>query len=519
MSKASGPGPTPAPGVLRALPIRARIALFGTAVVVLAVVAFGGLVDLLFERSVYGSQDQVLQHRSQQVAGPPAGRTVRLSGFPRRIDARRPEVPVDLRTSGDTFTEFLDAGGGAIFSTGEIDGRAPRVPAAILREARTTGHALVTIQDSGLAVRVSVRPVLAAAPTLTEGQPASTGPVAVPALVVVGQSATAVLAEVNQLRLYIFLAALLSLVGALAASWIVAGRALRPLDDMTATVEAVGSASDLRRRLPAAPAPDEVGRLTGAFNGMMGRLEEAYGRLEGALDSQRRFVADASHELRTPLTTIRTNLGLLLGRNDIDPRDRREALRDMQGEAERMSRLVEDLLTLARADAGQVLEMERVDLVALCEEVCRLGRRTYPGRRIDLSRPAVPPLMANADSLRQLLWILLDNAARHGGQGGNTRVSLVTDDEGVVLSVTDDGAGLDPGDHERVFERFYRSDRARGAGGAGLGLSIARWIVQQHGGHISAGPNPAGWGARFTVRLPLGSPPGERTATQRLNVA
>jgi len=508
------------PGSLQALPIRARIALFGTAVVVLAVVVFGGLVDLLFERSVYASQDQVLQQRSQQMAGPFDGRGSRFSGFRGRIDPQRPQVPVDLRNSGDTFTEFVDSGGASIFSTGEIDGRAPRLPASIVREARTSGRALVTFDDSGLQVRVSVRPLRATPLGTTAGTSAPPGSTIVaPAFVVVGQSATRVVAEIAQLRLYLTLAALLSLLGALAASWIVAGRALRPLDHMTATVEAVGSASDLRRRLPAAPADDEVGRLTGAFNDMMGRLEDAYGRLEEALDSQRRFVADASHELRTPLTTIRSNLGLLLGRSDIDAQDQREALQDMEGEAERMSRLVQDLLTLARADAGQTLEMGSIDLARLCEEVCRQGRRIYPGRRIDLTRRALPHVEANADSLRQLIWILLDNAARHLPERGHIRVALMQDTEGVVMTVADDGSGLYPADHERIFERFYRSDRARGAGGAGLGLSIARWIVRQHGGHISAADNPAGPGALFTVRLPLGSPPRAGEKHQERDVA
>ena len=500
------------PASLLALPIRGRIALFGTLVVVLAVVVFGGLVDLLFERSVYANQDQVLQQRSQQMAVSTDSRGGRFTGFPRRIDPQRPQVPTDLRSSGDSFTEFLGGSGASIFSTGEIDGRAPRIPASILRQAQQTGHALVTITDSGLQVRVSVRPLVATDLTTTAGTPAAPGTTTAappPAFVVVGQSATRLLAEITQLRLFLLLAALLSLVGALAASWIVAGRALRPLDDMTATVEAVGSASDLRRRLPEAPAHDEVGRLTGAFNAMMGRLDEAYGRLEEALDSQRRFVADASHELRTPLTTIRSNLGLLLGRSDVSTQDRREALQDMEGEAERMSRLVQDLLTLARADAGQVLEMAGVDLPSLCEEVCRQGRRTYPGRRIDLSRGAVPAIAANADSLRQLLWILLDNAARHISDGGHIQVTLAPEPEGVVMSVADDGVGLAASDHDRIFERFYRADRARGAGGAGLGLSIASWIVQQHGGHIRAADNPAGRGAIFTVRIPWHQPPGE----------
>jgi signal transduction histidine kinase len=483
--------------LLAGLPIRARIALFGAAVVLLTVVIFGALVDVLFEHSVYAQQDQSLERRTLSMvsdSGRPRG--AQGVGPVRGIDPGRPQVSVDLRNSNDTFLEFIDRDGAPILTTGEVDGRAPRVDRSLLQQATTSGNVLTTIEDAGLVFRVSVRP-------LPSGRIEIPSTSAQPAFVAVGQSATSIVGEVNQLRLYLLLAALLSLVAALAASWVVAGRALRPLDNMTETVEAIGSASDLGRRLPAVLAGDEVGRLTGAFNAMMGRLDETYGRLEGALASQRRFVADASHELRTPLTSIRSNLGLLMGRADISAVDRREALQDMDAEAQRMSRLVADLLTLARADAGQQLEMATVDLPALCEEVRRQARRTYPDRTVELARRPVPPLKGNGDSLRQLLWILVDNAARHTRAGGRIAVSLVAAAGEVRLVVADDGDGIAASDRERIFERFYRADRARGVGGAGLGLSIARWIVLQHGGRIVAGPNPEGAGAAFTVELPL----------------
>ena len=484
---------------MRRLPIRARIALFGAGVVLLTVVIFGGLVAILFERSAYNQQDVLLERRSQQLTAVDRGTATdptRVPGLPRRLDPQRLQVPVDLRTSSDTFIEFFDRSGNPLLSTGEVDGRSPRLPAGLVDTARTAGHELTTIQPGGVDIRVSLQPLRAGAVGFaTAGQQ--------PAYVLVGQSAAPIAAEVRQLRLYLLFAAILSMLAALAASWVVAGRALRPLDDMTETVEAIGSARDLGRRLPAAPAADEVGRLTGAFNAMMGRIDDAYGQLEGALDSQRRFVADASHELRTPLTSIRSNLGLLLGRRDISAVDHREALHDMDTEAQRMSRLVQDLLTLARADAGQRLELTTVDMPRLCEEVCRQARRTYDRRRFELVRKPVPPITGDADTLRQLMWILIDNAARHTGAKGLITVVLDRGPESVQLTVTDDGEGIPAADRERVFERFYRADQARGAGGAGLGLSIARWIVEQHGGRIRAGANPAGRGARLSIDLPL----------------
>ncbi|MFN2464970.1 MAG: sensor histidine kinase [Candidatus Dormibacteria bacterium] len=309
----------------------------------------------------------------------------------------------------------------------------------------------------------------------------------------------------------------MSLVAALAASWVVAGQALRPLDTMTETVEAIGSAQDLRRRLPEATVRDEVGRLTEAFNGMMGRLDDAYRRLEEALDSQRQFVADASHELRTPLTSIRANLGLLMSRSDISAADRAEALQDMDAESRRMSRLAADLLTLARADAGQRLEMAPVDLPRLGDEVVRRARRAYPGRHFGFSRERALRVWGNADSLRQLLWILLDNAARHTDGGARAHVTIDAGPGTVRLVVTDDGRGIPPADQERVFERFYRADPARSTGGAGLGLSIARWIVEQHGGRISVANSGHSGGAAFTVELPAAPAEKRRNVTRAGN--
>jgi signal transduction histidine kinase len=476
------------------LPIRARIAIFGAGVVLLTVMIFGTFVDLVFERSLRDQQDTTLRRKSEAVMR----RSGLAPGAPRKVDPTRFAPPTDLRSSNDAFTLFLDSEGAVIITNAEIDGRPPRIPQALLAGARAHGEDLATMRDSGVDLRVDVRRVPTGA-LVVGNNPRE------PAFVVAGQTTGPIDAQVERLQLYTVLGALLSMLGALALSWLTAGRAMRPLDTMTTTVEAVGSAQDLRRRLPAAPANDEVGRLTRAFNAMMGRLEEAYSRLQEALEAQRRFAADASHELRTPLTSIRSNVGLLLHRDDISAVDRTEALHDMAAEAERMSRLVDALLTLARADAGQRLEMATVDLEKVCEETCRVARRTYPGRRIELSRRPVPSLTANGDSLRQLLWILLDNAARHTLDGGRITVSVDRDLESVRLAVGDDGAGIRAADQERIFERFYRGDPARSPAGAGLGLPIARWIVEQHGGRIQASSNPHGGGTIITVELPLGA--------------
>jgi len=300
------------------------------------------------------------------------------------------------------------------------------------------------------------------------------------------------------LRGFLVLAFVVVLIAALVASWLAAGRALRPLVTVARLMEEIGLTRDLRRRLPVTKSQDEVGRLSEAFNGMLQRLEETQQQLTGALEAQRRFVADSSHELRTPLTTVRSNAGLLLQRTDLAEEDRQAALRDIASESERMGRLVGDLLTLARADAGQQLQHQLVELAGLVHEVTDQAQRAHPSRTVSVWTERAE-VSGDAEALKQLLWILLDNAVKYTHDGGRIDVRLVRRDA-LDLSVADDGVGIPDGDEERIFGRFYRADAARSGEGAGLGLSIARWIVEQHGGTIGA-RNRAGGGAEFTVKL------------------
>jgi signal transduction histidine kinase len=237
---------------------------------------------------------------------------------------------------------------------------------------------------------------------------------------------------------------------------------------------------------------------------MLRQLEDAYHRLQSALVAQRRFVADASHELRTPLTTIRGNVGLLLKRDDIASEDRVAALNDIAGESERMSRMVQDLLTLARADAGYHLEMAPIDLLPILQEVTRQAQTLQPSRRIELVDGVPAPVQGNPDAIRQLLWILVDNAFKHTGDHGRIQLRLENGQRTARLVVVDDGPGIVKEDLERIFERFYQSDASRSGEGTGLGLAIARWIAKEHRGQVTAANNPQG-GAAFTVELPAGS--------------
>jgi signal transduction histidine kinase len=291
--------------------------------------------------------------------------------------------------------------------------------------------------------------------------------------------------------LLIGLPALLLLVGA--TTWVVVGRALRPVESIRAEVESIG-AQDLHRRVPESGTPDEIGRLAHTMNAMLGRLEDA-------TDRQRRFVADASHELRSPLTGIRAQLEVDLAHPDAA--DWQTTEREVLVDAIRLQRLVDDLLALATTDASALdaASREPVDLDEIVlSEARRLRSRTT--HDVDTTRVSGAQLTGNRDQLARAVRNLLDNAARHADS--TVTASLAESESAITFVVVDDGPGIPVEQQQRIFERFTRLDdaRTRDNGGTGLGLAITREVVVAHGGTITVDSAP---GARFTVSFPLGA--------------
>jgi signal transduction histidine kinase len=300
--------------------------------------------------------------------------------------------------------------------------------------------------------------------------------------------------------------------GGVLAVWIgsllLAGGALRPIATMTRTARAIAVSRGFSRRLPEPKGRDELQQLARTFNEMLASLEEAY-------RTQQRFVADASHELRAPLTAIQGNIELLARIQEMPPEERAEAVSHLEREVGRLSRMVGELLTLARADAGQAIERRPVELDAvLLEAVAEMG--SAPGRpRIEIE--AVEPLLVEGDSdrLKQLILILLDNALKYTPGAGEIRAALRREDHDGLLHVADNGVGIPPDDLPRIFERFYRADpaRSRDPGGTGLGLAIAKWIVDQHEGDITV-DSAVGSGTSVSVRFSLLVPPEPASAPE-----
>lgn len=406
---------------------------------------------------------------------------------------------------GGTVTDFQDTGGGpgsllspsetlaqvigpdgALIESSEGSKSASLLTGSQLRAARAGVVAVTTTLPDGVQAR------LLAVPVTNSG----IRPSPVPIVVVVGTSRELGMAAVNRVRTGLLIAGpLAALLGGVGA-WLVAGAVLRPVERMRAQAAAI-SAGDPSARLVLGPRRDEITRLGVTFNELLARLQQA-------LTQQRTFVADAGHELRTPLTLLRAELELA-ARPGRDRASLASAVRAASADTDRLIRLAEDLLTLARADDPRAtMRHEPVPLHEVTRDAVNAtaARVHARGVRLDmtLSTQLVP---GDPDRLRQVIDNLLDNALRHGPDHGTITVTLAAAGQGMTsLRVADDGPGFPPRFASRAFDRFTRADPARGAEqGTGLGLAIVAAIVAAHSGRVTADNRRSG-GALVEVLLP-----------------
>ncbi|MFI5962258.1 sensor histidine kinase [Streptomyces asoensis] len=293
-------------------------------------------------------------------------------------------------------------------------------------------------------------------------------------------------------------------------------RGLKPLSDMAHTAHGIAShdltesASRLPLRADAPGGGPEVEELRTAFNTMLQHIDDSLAVRAEAEQRLRRFVADASHELRTPLMSVRGYADLFQYAAANAPQERDKHLARLRAEAARMGFLLDDLLLLARLDAAEVetpLRMEDADLVELVEQAADAFRASHPGHALTVAPgPAAVPLRMDPHRIRQVLDNLLTNAAVHTPAGTPVRVAVCVSSGTARVSVADEGPGIPPGDRERVFDRFYRVDKARSRdrGGSGLGLSVARSLARAHGGALELDEDAGA--TVFRLTLPLAPP-------------
>lgn len=289
-----------------------------------------------------------------------------------------------------------------------------------------------------------------------------------------------------------------ALLVALAGGWFLAGRALKPVEAITQAAQRI-AAGDLSQRLTVPRSSDEIGRLAVTFNDMIARLDDSFQQV-------RRFSADASHELRTPLTVMKGETELAL-RRPRSAEDYRLVLESSLEEIDRMSRIVDELLFLARADLGEVrMESKPVRLDTLMEDIQRQATVLGQEQQVQVAVGAIEPVTVLGDELRlrELILNLVDNAIKYSHRGGKVELALKRDRNVARLSVVDNGIGIPPEAQARIFDRFYRTGDARThyKKGTGLGLSICKWIAEAHQGRIEV-QSTIGQGSQFTVVLPL----------------
>jgi len=297
-----------------------------------------------------------------------------------------------------------------------------------------------------------------------------------------------------------FVVAPLILMISAGTAWTLAGRMLRPINEMVNDVEAISDGRSLHRRIPVEDLGDEIGRLGSTLNAMIGRLETSFAAL-------RRFTADASHELKTPLTVLRADIerAMTTGQGSTE---QLVALEEALQESARMADLVESLLTLARADEGRFdLHREPVEMEPLVREVAETANILGEYAGLHVSLPALQPVTILGDRvrLRQLFLNLVTNAIKYTAKGGKVELRLEASDGVAVFTVKDTGIGIAGADLPFIFERFWRVDRVRSRGGerggVGLGLAISQWIAQAHGGSINVSSR-LGRGSAFAVTIP-----------------
>jgi heavy metal sensor kinase len=450
--------------------VRVRLTLWYVALLAVILVGFSALLYASLARDLRVELDRWLSERELQIADNMEIRNGRID-----LGDAAGELGSDALVAAYNLDGSQVVGGGTARSRASL---APAL-AALPRGER----AYQTLEAAGEEWRVLT------APAIDRGM--------VVGVIQVARSERDLEAALRQLVLLMALAIPLTLLVAVAGGLFLAGRALDPIARITRAAARIG-AEDLSRRL-AFRGDDELGRLAATFDGMLDRLERAFQR-------QRQFTADASHELRTPLALMTSQVEVALGR----PRpaaEYRRVLASVHEDARRMTQLVAQLLTLARADAGEEITVrEPLDLAELIVDLVAALEPLAEARGVSLrTGPIVSAVVAGDQTrLTQLLVNLVDNAVKYTASGGEVVVALASEFGAAVVRVDDTGVGIAPEHLPHIFERFYRTDKARGRedGSTGLGLAISQWIVHAHGGDIAVTSEP-GRGTTVTVRLPL----------------
>jgi heavy metal sensor kinase len=456
--------------------VRIRLTFWYAGVLALSLIAFALVIYYAAGNIFHERQDESLRSTAQTVASAYVEELAEAHSL-----SKAGEVVLSEITFPNRYVQLTDSTGQPLAASANLAGSTISIPASVLADARTRGFSHATING----LRVTVVP-------LSTDQALGYAAVAEPLSVVE--------AGLRELRRDLFAGVLLVLLLASTGGYFLARKSLAPIALMNSQTQRI-SAENLSARLDVNNSRDELGRLATTINDLLARLEDSF-------KEQQRFIADASHELRTPLAVLRGETEVALGKTrTVD--EYQKSLSLIQDEAEQLSRIVEDLFILARQpiNTRAALSKERVSLNDAVRDCARAAQvlATQKGVRLKLENDSPPiALNGNQELIRRLILNLLDNAVKYTPAGGEISLALARENGNAEIVVRDSGIGIPESAQPRVFDRFYRVDkaRARAMGGAGLGLSIAQWIVEVHGGEISVLSAP-GRGSTFTILLPL----------------
>jgi two-component system OmpR family sensor kinase len=442
--------------------LRARVIGAATGAIVIAVALFGTAAVVFVNRQLHSSLDAALRQRAQEVA-------LLSVSAPALLTA--PGALESAVSGRQIVVEVLDA-------HGRILARSEALGARLLPNGRLARDAIQNGRTGFAGISLDGRSVrLYAAPVADAGGPAAGG------AVLVASDDSDIGNTTHHLIGVLILSGLAAAALAALAAAGLTRRGLRPLRGLAEAAEEIERTGDPSRRLPESRARDEIGGLTGVLNRMLGGLERSRA-------SERRFLADASHELRTPVTTLRGNVEYAV-RHGADA----EILAELERDATRLARLVDDLLVLERAGSGEAVSREElgsepVELDALARDAAAASDR------VELGPVEAVAVRGNEQSLRRAIANLIENGLVHGPAHGAVTVSVGLTDGSARLRVSDEGSGPDPADYEHLFERFWRGPGAAEQPGSGLGLAIVAAIVERHGGSVTV------QGSTFSIEIP-----------------
>jgi signal transduction histidine kinase len=463
--------------------IRLRLTLWYSAVLAITLVALGSFLYFFLAHQLTEEIDRSIQNKASEII-----KSAKIVGkFPYPLQGIvLPDI--DVFASPDTYVQVIDSHGIIRAKSQNLGHQFLPFTKNALTNMENEGGFFETVYVANQKLRIFNLPLKLQKTTV--------------GILQIGRPFLPAENALYHLRLILLFGGVAGIFLAGSFGWFLSGRALKPIEHITLSAAEIQEGKDLHKRVDYQGPMDEIGRLSITINKMLSRLQTAYEELAKTSDMQKQFIADASHELRTPLTTIKGNIELLQKGAQNDPIILEEALHDIGSEADRMSRLVASLLTLARADAGFKLPLERLCIDRVIAEVIRQGEVLSHGKASflyniqDLSGIKV---LGNRDYLHQLFLILLDNAIKYA-PGGTIKLTAAVEDGQLRISVADNGIGIAQEHLPKIFSRFYRVESSRAGEGTGLGLAIARWIVDEHHGRIEV-ESKVNQGTTFTVYL------------------